>query len=464
MQSKTFLSYDINNISDAAILRSRPESDVGLGLSKHIVQMKDWPRSDIFGEVEMLGDSKCQTYTSYDHEYEKVLRVLLDLGLERKEDEANETSDEQPDIEVWFYKNHEMILIHVPDLYVLPEAKNITMKRPYESFETVSESDIAILRIRPQDRIDDGLSKYVVQMRGWPYTTIFGTVISSGNFKRTLYDQESPFYFKIKEVLSDLGLEETGTPKGAVIEVRRYLIDHTIAIIVPDAYEYTRPKGKTLKKRKGVEMEDLKKGNYKKLDPETQKLMGETFSSMAAILRTFEVTHPGSATAWEMLGWQDTCINHIRRNLESGSIIDAMNYLMFANHHGWDVSKVLESKPELIVHDPEDRENRTYDYEFKTVKDSQDYSKLYSVLMDALDQAAYGKGKERHATDKSFEDQPMQTISDLAGSPDGMAYQVIKKVQEALRLPDFSRQKRELLGAIVYAAGMIIWLEKQPTE
>lgn len=87
------------------------------------------------------------------------------------------------------------------------------------------------------------------------------------------------------------------------------------------------------------------------------------------------------------------------------------------------------------------------------------YEQLEAILNEALEQAAAGKGKERHANERSFEDQPMQLVSKLTGDNHGLAFQAIKKVQESLRLPD-DRAERELLGAINYIAGMIIYLRE----
>lgn len=89
----------------------------------------------------------------------------------------------------------------------------------------------------------------------------------------------------------------------------------------------------------------------------------------------------------------------------------------------------------------------------------QGYEQLETILGEALEQAAAGKGKERHATGQVFEDQPMQLISKLLGDNHGLAFQAIKKIQESLRLPD-DRAERELLGAINYIAGMIIFLRE----
>lgn len=91
------------------------------------------------------------------------------------------------------------------------------------------------------------------------------------------------------------------------------------------------------------------------------------------------------------------------------------------------------------------------------------YESLASVLLRAYNQAAHGKGAERHACDRPFTEQPMQSISGLLGSHTGLLYQAMKKVQESERL-DVDAQIRELLGAINYIAGAVIFIEaKKPS-
>lgn len=85
------------------------------------------------------------------------------------------------------------------------------------------------------------------------------------------------------------------------------------------------------------------------------------------------------------------------------------------------------------------------------------YSSLRRVLDAAYEQAATGKGAERHANALSFENQPMQTISGLLGDNHGLLFQAVKKIQESTRLPHYTRRERELLGAINYIAGAIIF-------
>ena len=86
------------------------------------------------------------------------------------------------------------------------------------------------------------------------------------------------------------------------------------------------------------------------------------------------------------------------------------------------------------------------------------YQSLRRVLELALEQASAGKGKERHANDKSFDQQPMLEIGRMVG-PAFCLGQAIKKSQEASRMgPDAA--KRELLGAINYLAGAYLLLEE----
>lgn len=481
------------------------------------------------------------------------------------------------------------------------------MSRPFEAFEVIDKTDFAILRVRPQDRIDDGLSKFIVQMRGWPYTKIFGTVAMPGSFKRTFYDSTSQYYEEILTVLKDLGLEQTGRQYNEPIEVRHYKVDMMITIIVPNAYSYTKPKreidmSKTLlkteelrfkkdmvalshfgnyaklfdltttcipngKERKyyrvnidkcnltddidrqamqdddheklfyvyngnlaydrladllktlGITRKSLRRdkfalvkrnggyvmelaqssyvykenensvnqrdkrengiasgntntnnGNVKPkglreidaMQKPTVELLNSTFTKMVERLRSFEKSNPQEATSWLRDNWESVCIERIQEALRRGRVFDAMNYLMFAQHHGWDTSKVLVSS-ECRTVSTDDIDARTIPYTFATYKDYCDYNGLYSVLIDALDQAAYGKGMERHANNLPFEEQKMQTICDAQGSSKGLSYQVVKKTLESEGM-DYQAKKRELLGAMVYAAGIILWESKQPIK
>jgi hypothetical protein len=93
------------------------------------------------------------------------------------------------------------------------------------------------------------------------------------------------------------------------------------------------------------------------------------------------------------------------------------------------------------------------------VLDAAGYDSLAVVLKRAFDQASAGKGRERHANALPFDQQPMQTIAGLVGCG-FLAGQAIKKIQEARNLPP-GRDVAELLGAINYIAGAVIFLEGQ---
>ena len=86
------------------------------------------------------------------------------------------------------------------------------------------------------------------------------------------------------------------------------------------------------------------------------------------------------------------------------------------------------------------------------------YDSLRDVLTRAYTQAASGKGHERHAVCKPFDQQPMQELISLYGVGFALG-QAAKKAQESQRLPA-GRDVAELLGAIVYLAGAVIWLER----
>jgi hypothetical protein len=92
------------------------------------------------------------------------------------------------------------------------------------------------------------------------------------------------------------------------------------------------------------------------------------------------------------------------------------------------------------------------------------YEKLADVLRAAHDQAAYGKGDERHAVaDVAFEDQSTALLNRAIGSVDGYIFQASKKAIESKRLKT-SAATTEMLGAIVYLAGAIIERQREERE
>ena len=96
---------------------------------------------------------------------------------------------------------------------------------------------------------------------------------------------------------------------------------------------------------------------------------------------------------------------------------------------------------------------------FRSKKDRDDYLPLLRTFLGALEQAAYGKGRERHANDLPFTEQPILTMARMLDSDAGLAQQVIKKTVEARSLPTKKARVNELRGTLVYAAAMILFEE-----
>ncbi len=90
------------------------------------------------------------------------------------------------------------------------------------------------------------------------------------------------------------------------------------------------------------------------------------------------------------------------------------------------------------------------------------YSELQKVLTEAYEQAAKGKGAERHANGKPFQDQPIIRIAEDVGVgfPAGQA---MKKIREAVGASGQHPERaiKDLLGAINYTAATIILLRKE---
>lgn len=104
-----------------------------------------------------------------------------------------------------------------------------------------------------------------------------------------------------------------------------------------------------------------------------------------------------------------------------------------------------------------------YDQTEPVVRLPKPYELLKAVLEDAYEQAAFGKGKDRHANGKPFDRQPILEIGRMVG----VGYQTgqaMKKCQEATGM--IARGNREaaiaeLLGAINYCAAAVLLIREQ---
>lgn len=95
----------------------------------------------------------------------------------------------------------------------------------------------------------------------------------------------------------------------------------------------------------------------------------------------------------------------------------------------------------------------------------QAYGPLGTVLNAAYDQAAVGKGKDRHARGKAFLEQPIMEIGRMVG-PGYATGQAMKKLQEANAMAgrgQFDAALAELLGAINYCAAAYILVDEAKT-
>lgn len=89
-----------------------------------------------------------------------------------------------------------------------------------------------------------------------------------------------------------------------------------------------------------------------------------------------------------------------------------------------------------------------------SVKVEPGYESLLTVLVEALNDAQYGKGKERHADNKPFIEQDICQL----GREEGLGFprgQARKKLKESRRLTGEHRIKEEL-GAINFICADII--------
>lgn len=116
---------------------------------------------------------------------------------------------------------------------------------------------------------------------------------------------------------------------------------------------------------------------------------------------------------------------------------------------------------DMIARNFKPADNFQADKQIEVARGYPEYAALRDVLDEALLQAACGKGYERHAKGLPFQEQRMLGISRLLDSERGMAYQACKKIAEGLDLPTTERKVAELLGAINYLAGIVVFLREK---
>lgn len=80
---------------------------------------------------------------------------------------------------------------------------------------------------------------------------------------------------------------------------------------------------------------------------------------------------------------------------------------------------------------------------------------LFDVMVDAINQAMYGKGERHGGVSQPFMDQPWVHYAKMHGRG-FLTGQAAKKLEEAASTRHGKQFKQEVLGAIVYAAMAIL--------
>lgn len=207
------------------------------------------------------------------------------------------------------------------------------------------------------------------------------------------------------------------------------------------------------------------------------------------------------AASWDGSAFDaGTALQMAFKNIAKGHMADASNFLMFINARGWNVTPILfrnslpalppdrdeqrasdaaktilrgtkKAPPKLTVHESHTHGREINEHLVDGVKDElaagklhwiravPGYDDLFNVLALAYDQAARGKGKERHANDQPFDQQPLMRYADSFGTG-FLLGQATKKLEESQGL-SFGADIKEILGAIVYSSAAVLHLEKE---
>lgn len=193
--------------------------------------------------------------------------------------------------------------------------------------------------------------------------------------------------------------------------------------------------------------------------------------------------------------WLDTSFSAddamvlVLQNLFKGDFADAANFLMFMDGRNWKVTpemlhnarcKVALPLPTPLRGMGQKRSNKgfwvqthgteiplehagkmkdeLFEGKIHWIRAVPGYEDLFNVLALAYDQAARGKGVERHGNGKPFNQQPIMRLAEAFGSG-FLLGQASKKLEESTGM-GFGRDVKEIFGAIVYSAAAVMHLEK----
>ena len=128
-----------------------------------------------------------------------------------------------------------------------------------------------------------------------------------------------------------------------------------------------------------------------------------------------------------------------------------------------DVKIPADASPDEVLQEMAATESRRAELRDYMPKAARGYEPLFCTLLEAHDQAAYGKGRDRHANGKPFIEQPIMEIGRMVG-PGYQTGQAMKKAQEAMGMLDRGQHgpaQAELLGAMNYLAAAYILIEER---
>ena len=94
---------------------------------------------------------------------------------------------------------------------------------------------------------------------------------------------------------------------------------------------------------------------------------------------------------------------------------------------------------------------------------NENYKTLKIALDAAFNRAAKGKGADRHANGRPFDQQPILSIQRDLGSTQFALGQIMKKTTELTKFND-DDAKKELLDIMVYAAAAWVYLDQREKQ
>lgn len=323
--------------------------------------------------------------------------------------------------------------------------------------------------------------------------------------KHVLGRPDSRFHEALKECLRSVGYVNPGTPRKAE-DIQSFANRVDTALSDPLSIFHADVKAVVL--NRGYYLPQAANPNVFEIDlTGIPKHLQEVFKVHVDLMFGGLVAGEKKQMGVELLTWDHESFNAgdaldmVFKNILKGHMADASNFLMFINARGWDISPTLFKRhlPQLpwgeetitvnptklampvvprkgskkpntgfytMTHGREvpdgyvgQVKDELYEGKLLWIRAVPGYDDLFNILALAYDQAARGKGKERHANNKPFDKQPIIELADKYGNG-FLRGQAAKKLEESMNLV-YGSDVKELLGAIVYTCAAIMHLEME---